>query len=195
MMKFTPPLPPGYVSPSYEGVYYGIAAVLAGMILLFLVQAWGLCGLAKKQGLEKTWLAWIPGLDLWVLGSLGKNGKYRVPLLILGIITVLIPTILVGGFCLFCLVINNFQLQDIYTNWAILLVLMIGCGVMLAVLLLPVIVLIVLRDGVLGDVFRKFVPEKARLYGILSLFQLPIPVLICLCNKKSSFPGSSQVEG
>ncbi len=186
MMKFTPPLPPGYEPPSYEVAYHVLFAVEALLLLLFLVQAWGLYGLAKKQGVQKAWLAWIPGLDLWVLSSLGEKRRYRKSLTALGILVELLPMLLNLGFTVFVLVVNGFALQDIYENWAILLVFIIGGGIMFALQLIPALMLICLRDAVLGDIYELFVPKQVRLYRILSIFQIPIPILIFLCNKKAS---------
>ncbi len=185
MVRYTPPLVPGEPVPSYESYFYGLFALSAIVLLLFLVQAWGLYGLAKKQGVKNAWLAWIPGVDLWVLGDLTEDKKLRLPLLLLGILAVLLPILIFWGFFGFCLVLNGFVMQDIYENMAIYLFMFIGGLVMMGILLLPLLVLMVLRTVQLNRVWERIVPETADRYRLLSIFQLPIPILMAICNQRA----------
>ncbi len=184
MLRFTAPLEPGQPVPSFETAYYFVFALSAVLLILFWIQAWGLHGIGKKEGVKNAWLAWIPGLGGWILGSLEESRKLRGPMLFVGILTVLVPVLLFWGFFGWCLAINDFVMQDIYENWAILLVLMIGVGLMLLLLLIPTVARIVLRTKALKPVFQKYAPEKAVLYGTLSCFMLPVPFLLAICRRK-----------
>ena len=48
-------------------------------LVLYVLGAWGLYTLAKRRGIAKAWLAWIPVADLWVLGSVSNQFRRSFP--------------------------------------------------------------------------------------------------------------------
>lgn len=51
-------------------------------IILYLVQAFGLYGMAQKAGLENAWLAFVPVANFYLMGKLIKQikvSKYVIP--------------------------------------------------------------------------------------------------------------------
>ena len=62
-------------------------------LLSYVLTALAIYTIAKRRGLNKPWLAWIPVVDVWLLGSLsdqyqyvvrGRNRSKRKSLLVLG---------------------------------------------------------------------------------------------------------------
>ena len=52
---------------------YGTPSVFG--ILIYLAQGVGLSTIARRRGLERSWLAWLPLGNLWILGSI--SDQYR----------------------------------------------------------------------------------------------------------------------
>lgn len=47
-------------------------------ILTYVLTALGLYTIASRRGIRKPWLAWIPVINLWILGSLSDQYRYVV---------------------------------------------------------------------------------------------------------------------
>ncbi|MDD5864093.1 MAG: hypothetical protein PUD80_05625 [Firmicutes bacterium] len=78
-----------------SGILSCIPTTLIG-IAMYVLSAMGLYVIAKRRGLNHPWLAWIPVVSVWILGSLsdqyryvvrGENKSKRKVLLTLNIIT------------------------------------------------------------------------------------------------------------
>lgn len=111
---------------------YGIFAIIASFFLIFLVVgiviyilgALGLYTMAKNKNIENPWLAWIPIVQLYILGRIIRTlkiGEYEVPQVEMvlplaavgGTVFSVIP--LIGGLIgLVVLVINLFALHRLY---------------------------------------------------------------------------------
>ena len=44
-------------------------------IVSYVLLAWGLFTIAKRRGINKPWLAWIPVVNVWMLGCI--SDQYR----------------------------------------------------------------------------------------------------------------------
>lgn len=42
----------------------------------YILRSAGTCAIAKRRGIEHPWLAWIPVVDLWILGSISDQYRY-----------------------------------------------------------------------------------------------------------------------
>ncbi len=82
---------------------YGIFAVVASFFLIFLVVgiiiyvlgAIGLYTMAKNKKIENAWLAWIPIVQLYIMGKIIRTlkiGEYEIPQ-----VEVVLPLVAVGG--------------------------------------------------------------------------------------------------
>lgn len=78
-----------------SGVLSGIPSTLIS-IATYVLTALALYTIAKRRGISKPWLAWIPVADAWILGSLsdqyryvvkGENKSKRKALLVLSILS------------------------------------------------------------------------------------------------------------
>lgn len=75
-----------YYSPMYEeelifGVLSGLASGFPSMLFgvaSYVLMALALQALAQRRGLSKPWLAWIPVVNVWLLGSLSDQYRYVV---------------------------------------------------------------------------------------------------------------------
>lgn len=91
-------------------VIYVLFAICFGLVSYVLRSA-GTCAIAKRRGIANPWLAWIPVVGVWVLGSISDQYRYvvrgqvkskRKILLILNIIfavlTAVFSGVLLGSF-------------------------------------------------------------------------------------------------
>lgn len=104
----------------YAGLDEEILMIVGGIVLIFaligvvmslivyIFQAVGLYSAAKRRGIAHAWLAWIPMLDYWIVGSLAdqyqqkvksKNSCNRLILLLLAIASWVMGWV-IGGICL-----------------------------------------------------------------------------------------------
>ena len=102
----------------YHTGYYGaemivwavvgaVAMVFAAAgLALFLLRGWSLYGFARRRGLKKAWLSWIPVGQDWIRGSLsdqykyltaGRNQSRRTWLTVLSAASLLLKFLLVGS--------------------------------------------------------------------------------------------------
>ena len=47
-------------------------------IALYVLRALGLYSIAKRRGISRPWMSWVPVLDLWVLGCISDQYQYVV---------------------------------------------------------------------------------------------------------------------
>ena len=47
-------------------------------LLVYILQAWALYTIAERRGIKKPWLAWIPVVNVWILGSISDQYQYVV---------------------------------------------------------------------------------------------------------------------
>ena len=176
--------------------FYGV--IILGGIALYVLRALGLYTMAQRRGIPKSWLAWVPVLNLWVLGSLSDQYRYvvrrqfrsrrkwmlilSVASLVLGIVFSALYT---GG--LVSMAFRLPQLQD----WQEFLymaryqpVLVAAAGV--SALSAAVNLLLALLQWVsLRDVYASSRPEKTFLYTLLSiLLPVAVPFFLFVCREK-----------
>lgn len=60
-----------------SGLISGVPSMLLG-IASYVLTAMALYTLAKRRGLRKPWLAWIPVINCWLVGSLSDQYRYVV---------------------------------------------------------------------------------------------------------------------
>ena len=51
---------------------------LSGVLVLaaYLLEAWALFTIAERRGIKKPWIAWIPVVNVWTLGSISDQYHY-----------------------------------------------------------------------------------------------------------------------
>lgn len=60
-----------------SGLISGVPATLIG-IATYVLSSLGLYTIAKRRGLNHPWLAWIPVVSVWIVGSLSDQYRYVV---------------------------------------------------------------------------------------------------------------------
>lgn len=62
-----------------EDVAYTFNFATSGLgVLVFILQALALYTIAKRRAIKKPWLAWIPVVNVWILGSVSDQYQYVV---------------------------------------------------------------------------------------------------------------------
>lgn len=157
-------------------------------VLVYVLNAWALYTIAKRREISRPWLAWIPVVNVWILGSISDQYQYvvnrkvknkRKVLLGLNIALAALSVVLliwaiwvlVDVLMLSFGALTEFQLTDsmIYT----LLQEHLMTILMLALLSIPALVLAVVYTVhfymALYDVFRSSDPGNSTMYLVLSL--------------------------
>lgn len=155
-------------------------------VLVYVLQALALYTIAKRRGIKKPWLAWIPLVNVWILGSVSDQYQYvvkrqvknkRKALLGLNIamtvlVTFLVAFIIAGLFAGFLMMepvwnagtfpIDSDDIQNVASALLVVVLLAIPVWVM-------AIVYIVFFYKAMYDVFRSCEPKNSTLYLVLSL--------------------------
>lgn len=166
-------------------------------IVAYVLEALALYTIAKRRGIKKPWLAWIPLVNVWILGSLSDQYRYvtkrevknkRKAMLILNIVAVVLVIVMIVA--LVSVFVNTINWSDIiyglgdgsgnywddngYTDaFEGAFGMLTGMAVVLLVTLLPLLGVIiasyVLRWMCIYDVFRSCDPKNSTVYFLVSL--------------------------
>lgn len=180
----------------------GIPSALLS-VAAYVLTAFSLYAIARRRGLDKAWLAWVPVANSWIVGSLsdqyqylvkGQNKSKRKVLLVLNILqTVFAATLAVlaavmaaGAF---------FAMEDARMVPSVL-----GPAMAILGLCVPLmgvaIANIVIRYMAMFDIYRSADPENSILYLVLSiLVSITEPFFLFFNrNKDGGMPPRKQAE-
>lgn len=162
-----------------SGLFAGIPSILFG-IAAYVLTSMGLYTIARRRGLNKPWLAWIPVVNCWILGSLsdqyhyvvkGENRSKRKSLLILSIITLVLSVMIfvLAVVLLFQVITGTFvRFRDTE-----LMEMAMGPVVGVLGLCLPLcgvaVAYAIIRYMALYDVYKSLDPDNCVLYLVLSI--------------------------
>ncbi len=181
----------GVEAGAVVGIFMGLMLafylfVLAIGVVFYILQSLGVYTVAKRRGIGKPWLAWIPLGDVWIIGSisdqyqyvkLGKITNRRKVLLTLYILELAALALIFGS------VLGTIVNAAFSNGGAAVL----GVGGMLLgyiVLIGLVIALAVMLYIALYDIFRSCNPDSSVVFLILSiLFPVTLPFFL-FCNRK-----------
>ena len=181
---------PGLLSGIPTGLF-GIAAYVLTSLAIYTI--------SRRRGLKNPWLAWVPVVNCWLLGSISDQYRYvvkgqicnrRIVLLMLVIVSTL-----VGWFGSGISAANASALGQMLEGGAVpysgMIIQTVGVGLLVAMTSLVIrIVLKVLRHMALYDVYTSCDPNNNVLYlvlGILFSFLTPI-FLFANRNKEAGMP-------
>lgn len=158
-------------------------------VLVYILQAWALYTIAQRRGINKPWLAWIPVVNVWILGSISDQYQYVVKKqvknkrkVLLGLNIAFNVIIIIFVIAVICLAVNGLLALDppmdesitiAPTNGAeffqdVILVLAIA-GLVTLPLWVMLIIYTVFSYMALYDVFCSCEPKNSTLYLVLSL--------------------------
>lgn len=163
-------------------------------LIVYVLQAWALYTIAQRRGIQKPWLAWIPVVNVWILGSISDQYQYVVKKqikskrkVLLGLNIAMAAIVAVLIIALVWLVISLVMVgvsMELFSSGnmpggnvdpAALDVLSneIGVLLLLCLLSLPMVVLSIVHAVffymAVYDVFRSCEPSNSTLYLVLSL--------------------------
>lgn len=179
-------------------IYLVFCFVMLGLSLVqYIFQSLGLYTIAKRRGISKPWLAWVPVGNVWIMGCIsdqyqyvarGLNKNKRTLLMWLNVIMV----VLLGLYTAFMVTMIIAQENGDYMMTGAL-------GIMLLALVMFAVsvwysILVYMAQF---DLFRSAEPDNAVLYLVLSILIGGIvnAILVFICrNKDGGMPPRRVVE-
>ena len=167
-------------------------------ILAYVFTALALYTIAQRRGIKNPWMAWVPVLNVWILGCISDQYRYvvkgevrsrRKVLLILNIVKKLgviaaIAMVIMG----FVNLIVHAQILETGSNRAIVEFLgrqfmpALGAAILMGVVSL---VSFVFAAMAYYDLFASCEPENKVLYLVLGLLiNITLPIFLFLCRHK-----------
>lgn len=154
----------------------GIPSLLLS-VATYVLLAFSLYTIARRRGLDKAWLAWVPVVNSWIVGSLsdqyqylvkGQNKSKRKILLVLGILqAVFVLTILVLAVVAATSAFLAMERGPMAPG-------MLGSAMAMLGLVVPLLGVsvahTVIRYMAMFDIYRSADPENSVIYLILSIF-------------------------
>lgn len=179
-------------------------------IVAYVLTALALYTVAQRRGLNRPWLAWIPVVNCWILGSVsdqyryvvrGENRSKRKSLLVLNILTTALGTavVVMAIVLLTQLAVGGWFGYPGYSDRQLVRMVM-GSGIGLLGLCLPLLgaalAFAIIRYMALYDVYRSMDPGNAVLFVVLSiLFRPTVPFFLFFNrNKDGGMPPRRQPD-
>ena len=180
-------------------------------LVAYVFSALAIYTLAQRRGIRKPWLAWIPVVNVWILGSLSDQYRYvvkgevkskRKVLLTLSIINCLLSSLVVIRLIVMLVSFFTGSMQGMSEN-AMGRMLMEGVLTSLAIsapMLILSIVKLVFEYMALYDVYTSCDPANNVIYLVLSLIpgisQITRPLFLFLCrNQDGGMPPRRDADG
>lgn len=165
--------------------------MFAFLILTYVLQSLGMYTIAKRRGIHKPWLAWIPVGNMWMLGSISDQYQYVVKgrvrnrrKTLMGL-TIAIYALMIPVYALYIMmIIFSVASPETVTGEG-----MVAYGLLIVLLALVMmvvaIVAAVFQYIALYDLFVSCDPGNAVMYLVLSIFiNVTLPFFMFACRKK-----------
>jgi len=155
----------------FAGLMAGIPSMLLG-IASYVLSSVAIYVIARRRGLNSPWLAWVPVVNVWLLGSLSdqyqyvvrrKNTSRRKWLLVLNLIK---PVLAAGTLWFGMIVLQQIGYGVVLSSIGDLWLGLFGFGLLLAAV---TIAAMVIRYIALYDVYKSLDPDNAVLFLVLSI--------------------------
>lgn len=190
------------------GVGFGMVMGLFVMVFLlmavigigvYVLQSLSLYTIAKRRGIHKPWLAWIPVGNMWILGSISDQYQYVAKGNVRNRRKVLLWLIV----AMYALMIPVIGAQIGLTAQAIMGYAdagAVGAAVLMGVCSLALVAVsvtaAVFEYMAIYDLFRSCQPENSVMYLVLSIvFSITLPIFLFLCrNKDEGMPPRKQTR-
>ena len=165
-------------------------------LVIFVLTSYSFYTIAKRREICHAWLAWVPMIQLWVVGAIADDyqqkahhiaGKKRKVLLLTMILNMVLTAALVVAILWAVLMVlrAGYHSYEDFSDW---LGVIGGLGGLILVIALAggmKIVQKVVEYFALYDVYRSCDPGNALLFVLVNVF-VPItkPVFLLICHKK-----------
>lgn len=175
---------------------FALLIVLYGYIIVtYILEGKALSAIARRRGLEKPWLAWVPVGKFWLLGAISDQYRYvahgqirnrRKLLLWTDIVFVALTTVFTAG-------------VEIWAVSTVMTMVSQGSDDVMAVYFGGIAVIYLLLFAYIGiaavisvfqymayyDLFRSCDPGKSLVYLLVSIFTTyPLPFFVYSCRDK-----------
>ena len=167
-------------------------------IAAYVLMSLGLYTIAQRRGIKNPWMAWVPVLNLWILGSIADQYRYvvrgevRSRRKVLIVLAILQAVAVIALFVMLISMMVNImmrlpELERMTEDQALKFVLssvlpMVGA---LLVMLVVSIVTTVFEYVAYYDLFASCDPENKVLFLVLGiLFSVTLPFFVFACRKK-----------
>ena len=181
-----------YIIPVY-------AAAIAFSVIAYILTGKSLSAIARRRGIDKPWLAWVPvGCD-WLLGCISDQYRYvtfgeesnrRGKLLKTNIVLLVIAAVVLIFSGVMC-VMAAFGVSDDAVLVMALFMMALAYG------MIPVAVVYSINYyKSMFDLFRSCDPDKSLVYLLVSIFaSYPLPFFLYSCrNKDLGMPPRREAE-
>lgn len=159
-------------------------------VAVYVLQALGFYTIAKRRGIKKPWLAWVPVGDMWIKGCISDQYRYVVKgqvknkrkwLLGLNIA-------MWSAYVLFFVAFGSMMVDliaDSHATEYFGVAGILGMGVTFLLMMGFCVAIIILQYMALYDLYRSCDPDNAVLFLVLSIFVPLCQIILPLaCRKK-----------
>ena len=166
------------------GIFLGLVllAVLAVGILTYVFRSIGLYTIAKRRGIRNPWMAWVPLLHVWTIGSISDQYQYVVKGRVKNK-----RTLLLVMYCVTYAVSISVNVLNVVYTWSASA----GDGIWVAAMVLSLVNLVVALVAAvfyyiaMYDLYTSVSPANNVLFLVLSIvFQITEPFFVFFNRKK-----------
>lgn len=168
------------------GIWLLLILLLCGVaILCYVFQALGCYTIAKRRGLKNPWMAWVPVLNSWMLGSISDQYQYVVHGKVRNkrkwLIGLVIAYLVVYVIWEVATIAGTYRMATGYETVTTIILMLFGALVMLGL----AIAMSVVQYIAYYDLYRSCDPDHATLYLVLSIVVgVTLPFFVFACRKK-----------
>lgn len=177
-------------SSSFVSVALGVA--------IYIFQALGLYTIAQRRGIKHAWMAWLPLLNMWILGSIADQYRYvargqirnrrkvlmglHISVLALGLVFSAVAIVMIIRLLLDASQIMQMTPQQVMEMSVVPLVV---AAVFMVVTWILRVIALVFQYICYNDLYASCCPNNQVLFLVLSiLFNITLPFFVFACRNK-----------
>ena len=171
---------------AYYGTFYAITMGFA--VVAYILTGKSLSAIARRRGIEKPWLAWVPVGSDWMLGCISDQYRYvtygertnrrsKLMWYIIALLGCLFVVSAMTGFMIAMAVLG--ASDDTVATLGVLM--LVPCFAMIPI----AVVYTINAYKCYFDLFRSCDPDKSLIYLLVSIFaSYPLPFFLFVCRNK-----------
>lgn len=188
------------------GIFSSLFSEIPSMLInlaVYVFTALALYTIAKRRGINKPWLAWIPFANTWLLGCISdqyrsvvhgevKNRRkvllgLQIAISVLTCVIIVLCIVMLGNLLMFGLDNLDNNMSEAAAKELLNAVMGPAAGMILVAIPMMVVAIIycVFFFIALHDIYKSCDPDNATLYLILSIFiSYTQPIFLFICRNK-----------